>query len=198
MLINEDKYILGNLSDVKTFDEFENFVKECESTTKTWSLDLQYAETWEQYFYDGQKNFQNIVVFNKKKEMVALWTFMFDIEVRAVESSMVIKKEYRGKNLGVSLMLLGERYVKANWGRDADNMFGRVMIPENQRWAATQCNYLGYHSLDIYTEPGIIFLGKEINSFFLPKFFNKKSDDVVEMNTRLDINNLQDQNRSKE
>ena len=205
MLINKDKYIIGNLSDVETFDEFEKFVKECESTTKTWSLDLQYCDTWEQFFEDGQKNFQNIVVFNKKKEMVALWTFMFDVPARAVETSTIVKEGHRGEKLGLFLNLIGERYVKANWGEHADNIFGRVMIPENQRWAATLCKYLNYRSLDIFNEPGIIFVGKQINSFFLPRFFNKQPDDIVEMNARFNTDELErfnddllDQKRSKE
>ena len=182
-LINEKKYIVGNLSDVETFDEFENFVKECESTTKTWSLDLQYAETWEQFFEDGQKNYQNIVIFNKKKEMVALWTFMFDIPAKAVEYSIVVKKEHRSKGLGTRLMVMGERYVKANWGQEAGSIFGRVRYPENQSWIKILTSQLGYHSMEIYEEDGILFFGKQIHSFFTPHWFNQNTGNVIEMDT---------------
>ena len=194
MLINEDKYIVGNLSDVETFDEFEKFVKECESTTKTWSLDLQYCDTWEQFFEDGQKNYQNIVVFNKKKEIVALWTFMFDIPAKAVEYSIVIKKGHRSKGLGTRLMVMGERYVKANWGRQADNIFGRVMYPENQSWIKILTSQLGYHNMEIYEEDGILFFGKQIYSFFTPHWFNQNIGNVIEMDTNTD----KEENRSEE
>ena len=128
MVIDKKKYIVGNLLDVKDYKEFENFVSECESTTKTWSLDLQESKSWQEFFNCTRENYQNIVIFNKKKEMIALWTFMFDIKMKAVEYSIIIKKEYRGKSLGVSLMLIGERYVKANWGNIVENIFGRVMF----------------------------------------------------------------------
>ena len=181
MVIDKKKYIVGNLLDVNDYKEFENFVSECESTTKNWSLDLQYSKSWEDFFHSTRQNYQNIVIFNKKKEMIALWTFMFDIEMKAVEYSIVIKKEYRRKNLGVSLMLLGERYVKANWGHIVENIFGRIMFPENQKWISTLTTKLNYHNLEFYHEPGILFLGKNISSFFLPDFFNSNLEKVIEM-----------------
>jgi len=54
------------------------------------------------------------------------------------------------------------------------------MFPENQNWARTLVEELNYHSLDIYDEPGIIFVGKRINSHFLPGLFNENLDNIGE------------------
>lgn len=176
MKIDTDKYYFGHMDSI-TYEQFDNFVNEVEQTTKTWGLDLQGIPSREEYYKDFCKNRQNILLFNKENnEIVSLWTFMVDRPARAAETSTVVREGYRGENIGVFINLIGERYIVANYGRYIDNIYGRVLVPSNEGWANTLKKKLNYFELQIpddKKEPGIIFVGRPINTWFSPSFFNK-------------------------
>jgi ribosomal protein S18 acetylase RimI-like enzyme len=182
--IDKELYRIGELTDI-SYKDFENFVEECEETTNNWSFDLQAIKDIKEWYNIFSANDQCILLSTNEEELIAMWSFMLDKEANAVEFSIVIKEEYRGKGLGEKLMILGERYFKANYSHLIDiifrSIYGRIKIPGNIKWVRKLMD-LGYKKVsvdDSTREPGMIFLFKEIDIHFHADLFNKDLNKIT-------------------
>ena len=182
--IDKKLYKIGELSDI-SYKDFKNFVEKCGKTTNNWSFDLQAIKDLKEWYNVFTSNTQCVLLFTNEGELIALWSFMLDKEANAVEFSIVIKEEYREEGLGGKLMILGERYFKANYSYFENNIYksiyGRIQIPGNRRWARKLMD-LGYKrvSIDDSThEPDMVFLFKEIDIHFHADLFNKDLNKIT-------------------
>ena len=90
-----------------TYEQFKEFLDSLDEERKSWSLDLQHHFTNDREFYEGvikNGNPYSIVCVYDNKIIGFCSAYTVDKSIKIIEVSFVVKKEYQGQGIGLTLL----------------------------------------------------------------------------------------------
>ena len=98
----------GDMNELVSFEQLEEFLDSLDEEKKTWSLDLQSFKD-EREFYEKQSYFCILMLDNNK---VIAFISGYEVSSHSFEVSFVVKKEYQGNGIGTHMLIEMENKLR--------------------------------------------------------------------------------------